>query len=449
MTRTILIDQLRKISTFIYILILLYIILLIFKLQYSWEGIRIIARFYLYVFSFYLIFNFSSLDLKLLKEEYRNIYGKWGDIRLFLVARGFPFLFIYFITIIFTFITYLDKPDWPWRPLLELLNGRFTHTVVYSLILLVILKLRKEPRIAIPLFFGLSIIYFIIYKLIYQFSPTGFAVSAMKIFQVIMVFAFFIYEFFYDKIKILLPVFLSFVIAVILYFMNLGTFISIYKVSSLSSYTKKKSALVMLNLGYKFPIANLEKIIVKHKQYWLLDEFLFYAKHYKYPVSIKQDEWFSLLFVCDYKTSETIFKYLNTNNIDISYNKTIILANRFLIEFGDKLLGSKNFIRYTSQYVGDNFMEITKWYEKSSNTFKIFIIKTMAYSSHKHCIPFLLKIITDVDEKRAHFAYKSLVAITDLDPVKNGAAINSPDSVSTFYMYYKKYLKERDKYKKK
>ena len=50
-------NQLKKITTFVYILVLLYLVNLISILKFQWDVIPIIVNVYLFVFSFYLIFN--------------------------------------------------------------------------------------------------------------------------------------------------------------------------------------------------------------------------------------------------------------------------------------------------------------------------------------------------------------------------------------------------------
>src|SRR5208337_1734983 len=118
---------------------------------------------------------------------------------LFIKTRIIPFVIIYAITVIYTLINYLDKDHWPWNPILELLDGRFFHTVFYSLILLIILKFNRKPKITIFLFVALAAIYFLIYQLVYFFSPSGAVVSGLKFFQAAVALIMLIYEFISDK----------------------------------------------------------------------------------------------------------------------------------------------------------------------------------------------------------------------------------------------------------
>ena len=195
-------NQLKKITTFIYILILLFIINVIINLKFKWDVIPIIVNVYLYVFSFYLIFNFSMIDISPLKEEYRHIYRRFGPVLLFIKTRIFPFVIIYSTTVIYTLINFLDKEHWPWYPILELLDGRFSNTMFYSLILLLILKFNRRPKITLLLFVAGAALYFLIYQLVYYFSPSGAVISGIKFFQIALAVILLIYEFAADKFVI-------------------------------------------------------------------------------------------------------------------------------------------------------------------------------------------------------------------------------------------------------
>jgi hypothetical protein len=99
--------QFRRISAFFYVLIVLLAFNLIFNLFFKWYGVSLIVRVYLFVFSFYLIFNYASFGTDRLKTLFRARYGKRADIRLFLEFGVMPYVIIYGITMVFTFIDYL------------------------------------------------------------------------------------------------------------------------------------------------------------------------------------------------------------------------------------------------------------------------------------------------------------------------------------------------------
>ncbi len=103
------------------------------------------------------MFTFSSINIDLFENMYRERFGPPGEQILFLEARVAPLLLLYFIIIIFTLIAGVNRPDWPWAPVIEVLNGRYSNLVVYSLFLLFVLKLRRDPFVTIPLFLGMCV----------------------------------------------------------------------------------------------------------------------------------------------------------------------------------------------------------------------------------------------------------------------------------------------------
>ena len=239
---SILVAQIRKISTFVYILVFLLIFNLFFNLNYKWDGISFIVRSYLFVFSFYLIFNCADIKINSLKESYIERFGKKGELLLFLEARVLPFLFIYLITIIFTLIDYIQVSHWPYKPLLALLDGRYSNTLIYSLFLLLILKIKRGPNITIPLFLIVSVLYFFIDKFMYSFSGSGFIISLFKISKFILFIFFLLYEIFYYSRKRLVMIVLSTIgFGFVLYFLIFSIFVGVFRHSRSTSYHKQRA----------------------------------------------------------------------------------------------------------------------------------------------------------------------------------------------------------------
>ena len=169
-------------------MIILLVVLYFFNNNLRWDGISLIIRSYIFIFSFYVIFNFSLIDINFHYESYKEKYNSLANYMLFFITRLVPFLFIYFLTVLFALVEYTGKGNWPERPIIELINGRYSNILVYSLILLIILRIKKPPKITIPLFFILSVFYlFILDKLIYSFVLSGIIISLIKIFKFISV----------------------------------------------------------------------------------------------------------------------------------------------------------------------------------------------------------------------------------------------------------------------
>ncbi len=433
-------EQIRKLTAFIYILLILFTVNVVEKLYMPWQGMSIIVTIYLYVFSFYLIFNFSSIDLKPLKEEYRRKYGKSAVYRLFFMFRIVPFAFVYCITAVSILINYLDRSNWPWRPVLELLDGRFSNIVFYSLILLVVLKLRRGPRFTIPLFFFMSLIYFLIYRLVYSFSPVGITVSSMKLFQVVMGLFFLVFEFFFDRKNILKSVAASLAAGLVFYGSLIGIFYSIFTYSEFATYQQVKSAKILLKMGYSFPLKKVRRICIETTNLEMLYHLVYYSVRYDKKLVLSTTEWENLFLSGDIDSTDVIAGYIWHLEIWLPYDEVIAYMERESINAGEKLIESEKLITYASEYYDEYREDIMSRMDRGNRYLKIWGIKVMAESGSVSSIPYLVDTLTGIDEDMARAAYRALVQITGLDPAKTGARdIQSPDVIVSFMTYYNTY----------
>jgi hypothetical protein len=438
-------DQIKKATTFIYILILLFIINIISVIKFKWDVIPIIVNVYLFVFSFYLIFNFSLIDIPPLKEEYRKIYHRFGRTILFAKTRVIPFVIIYIITAIYTLINFLDKDHWPWNPILELLDGRFSNTVFYSLILLIILKFNRRPRITVFLFVAGAALYFLIYQLVYYFSPSGAVISGLKFFQIAVALIMLIYEFISDKItidkkKITKSVAAGVLIGIFMYSSFAGIHYLIYRFSSFASYPQSRSAQILMRLGYSFPLKNFKSIVIETSDPYLLYDLIHYSRAYNRPLSLTSSEWENLILSGSMEVANVIAFYIHSVNITLSYQQIISYAERRSVDSGESLVNSTFYIRYASRYCENNIGDLIKKYAKGNRYFKLWVIRVTAESKCYASIPFLTRLLTDIDPVRSQEAYASLAKITGLDPAKDqNGRINSPPVAVAFNEFYQDY----------
>ncbi|OHD68259.1 MAG: hypothetical protein A2W19_16810 [Spirochaetes bacterium RBG_16_49_21] len=442
-------DQIKRATTFIYILILLFIINIIFNLKFKWDVIPVIVNVYLFVFSFYLIFNFSLIDIPPLKNEYRTIYRRFGHTILFIKTRIVPFVIIIFITALYTLINYLDKDHWPWNPILELLDGRFSNTVFYSLILLIILKFNRRPRITVYLFVAGAAIYFLLYQLVYYFSPSGAVVSGLKFFQITVALILLMYEFVSDKFaidrkKIAKSIALGVLIGISTYSSFVGIHYLIYRFSPFSSYPQARSAQILMRVGYSFPLKRFKSIVTETSDPYLLYDLIYYSRAYRRPLTLTSAEWENLILSGSMEVANVIAFYVDSMNIELSYQQIISYAERRSIDSGESLLNSTFFIRYASRFCEDNVDDLIKRYANGNYYFKIWIIRTTAESKCYAAIPFLIRLLTDIDVALSQEAYASLARITRLDPAKNqNGRINSPTVLLAFSEFYQGYRNKR------
>ncbi|MBN1498025.1 MAG: HEAT repeat domain-containing protein [Spirochaetes bacterium] len=436
-------NQLKKITTFVYILVLLYLANLISILKFQWDVIPIIVNVYLFVFSFYLIFNFSLIDIQPLKEEYRTLYPRMGGIFLFFKTRVFPFMIIYLAMVIYTLINYLDKGNWPWYPILELLDGRFTNTVFYSLILLLILKFNRRPRITLLLFVAGAALYFLIYQLVFYLSLSGAVMSGIKFFQIMIAVMLLVYEFLADKItidrsKILKSVIGGAVIGVIMYSTFVGSHMLLFRFAPFASYQQTRSGQILLRLGYSFPLEKFKSLVTETSDPYLLYDYIYYSRAYDRPSMITPAEWENLILSGSMEVSNIIAFYLEILDVTVSYNQIISYAERRSIDSGEILLNSVYYTRYASRYCEENVRDMIERYRGGNKYYKIWIVRVIADSKNIAAVPFLVSLLTDIDPRLSQEAYAALARITGMDPARDlRDRINSPAVIMKFNEFYR------------
>ena len=434
---TLLFSKLREISVFIYTLILLLIFNLYFNLNYSWYGVSLILRVYLFVLSFYLIFIFASLDILELKNQYREKFGGKGYLILFLETRIAPFLLIYLFLILFTIIDYIRIQDWPWNPVLSLLNGRYSNTIIYSWLLLIILRLKKKLSITIPLFISILFIYGALDKVIYSVLDSGIAISGIKFFKILIFLFFLIIEFFNNIPKCTI---ISLILTLCIFFSNVSIFSVIFKYSEAQSFQSKESGLYLLRMGYTYPLGKLTNLVFKSKDYDLLGKLLSISDRYNIEIKYSKNEWDHLLFSGSVENADVISGYILNKNFDFSYEKIISFAEQQSKNELSSLENATNFILLSSRYFIGHENDFLDRIKKANKKFKLWGMRILAENKSIESIPLLITFTTDIDETIANNSYNALKIITAMDPAatldKNK---NDPDIIEIFKKYYLKY----------
>lgn len=438
---TLFIDRLKEISVFVYVLIFLLVFNLFFNLNYEWYGISLIVRIYIFVFSFYIIFGFASLRIKDLKNVYYQKYGAKGETILFLQARLLPFILIYLVTILFTLIDYIRLPDWPWNPILSLLNGRYSNTIIYSLFLLIILKLRREPRITIPMFLIVFVLYFILDKFLYAEATSGMAICAIKIVKLFIFFLVIFYEFYIRKLITILS---STVLSVVLFIMIFLSFLFSYNYTKPSTYIKKESGLQLLRFGYTSNLDEMKEIVFKTSDFGFFHDMLELAIKYNIDIEYDDSDWKKLLFAAPESTVELISEYIFNKDVELSYNEIVDFVEKRTEDEECKLENAEYFNRIFLKYLSGNEDDLLARMKKSSKGFKIWGMGVLGRYKSIKAIPMLLDFLTDIDFAVSEKAYNALKLITGHDPVMNfNKRRNDPDVIIFFKKYYLQHSSSR------
>ena len=430
-------SKLREISVFLYTLIFLLIFNLYFNLNYSWYGVSLILRVYIFLLSFYLIFIFASIDIDELKNDYLNKYGKKRNILLFIETRVIPFLLIFLITVIFTFIDEIRAVDWPWDPFLKLLNGRYSNNLIYPWLLLVILRLKKKPIITIPLFISLLLIYGSGDKIIYSLIDYSIIISGIKFLKILIFMFFIVFEFINTIPK---SAIISLIITICISITNVSIFSTIFKYSEEKSYQKKETGYILLRMGYTYPLEKLTDIVIKLKNYGLLKNLLSLSEKNDIKLKYSKDEWEQLLFSGSVEKADIISGYIINKNIDLQYEKIISFAELKSKDKQNSPENAKNFILLTSQYLSGHEKNLLNRIKSSNKKFKLWGMQVLAENKSIEAIPLLIVYTTDIDETIAEGAYNALKSITEMDPAAAfDKSKNDPDIIEIFKKYYLKY----------
>lgn len=433
-------EQLWRIKHFLGILLLLFIVNAGFNLRYEWGGISVIARVYIMVLSFYIIFIFSQLNIDEYRATYINDFGWKGKYYLFFSARLFPFIFIYLLTMLFTLINYLNTENWPVEPILKLFGGRYSNTVIYSLILFMVLKLKKRPGISIPLFILCSVCYFVLDKIVYFIFSPGIGVSVIKITKYI-IFMFIIICDFYDfsksRWRLVESTLVSIATGMMMYLLVLTVFLGVFFMSSYESPAFSISGEMLLKSGFSFPLEKLQNSLAGKGSGYEIKSLLMYIEKYNKDINYTPSDWEKIITNSRIEKNEIIFRYLNKKNIKLDFALLKSYAeNQLQIPLRDKA-GIEHFAKHLSSYYPAVKHDLFSMYESGNDQIKILILKSLAYTDDPDAIRFLIDKLTGINSEIAGNAYNSLKKITGKDPAfEFNKDIYDLDVV----LYFKNYL---------
>ncbi len=435
-------EQLGRIYHFLIIMIPLFIVNALFNLRYDWGGVSVIARVYIMVLSFYLVFIFAQIEVSDYRADYTARYGWRGRYYLFFVLRLFPFLFIYLLTMIFTFINYLDIPEWPIEPAYKLLDGRYSNTVIYPLILFVILRQKKRPRISIPLFIIFSMLYYAADHVLYSLFEPGYGVIVIKLVKYFI----FIFILIYDYSKIRWRLFESILISVVMGSLLYGIVTSFLIVSFYMSPPGSNSLFIsgriLLKSGYIFPIDKLEKNLLEDSASKDRDSILLYMEKYGRDTGFTQEQWNYLLLRDKIEKNEYLFRHFNKRNIRLEFEILKKYTESQFLRIPPGTAELPQFTRYLGSYYRDNKKDFYELYESGNNPIKILILKSMAHTDDHDAVHFLINNLTSIDKAHADAAYNSLKIITGKDPAADLKKEKYDIDVVFFFRNYISKMKE-------
>ena len=432
--------QFKKVSLAFYLLSLLLAFYLYFNLRYDWFGISLIVRVYLYVFSFFMIYTYNMTGSTLvdsLRPIYSEKYGKKGEFLLQFESRILPFLSIFGVMLIYTFVDYLREDNWPWNPLFLLLGGRYSNLITYSLILHFILNIRRRPVVAVPVFMTISLLYFFADSMIYGRFPIGPGVSAYRIIKFAMFFFMLGFDFPDRFFAIIKTVIRAVVFAGLFYLFVVGVYVSVNSIFESKYYAYKKTSLALLKMGYAWPLPDLQKKMVLKKDMSIISDVFAYSSYYNSLPEYSDETWQGMLFSQKSARADEVASYMLLNNKKVPLKLLIGYAEERIAANDMGILTANNFMKLAAQSVAGNEKMFFKKIDSSGRDFVKWGLSVLRETGDIESIPFLLKYLTSIDDSIAAEAYDALREVTFTDPAAIlKERINSPEVIETFKKFY-------------
>lgn len=433
---TLLTIRLKRVSVFIYILLVLIAFTILFNLYSRWEGISLIVRVYIYVFSFYLIFNFSTANLDRYESRYQVRFGKWAEEVLFFEVRVLPFILIYCIIILFAMADGVRREEWPWSVLMNLLSGGYVNLMVYALFLLFVLKLKKDPFFTIPIFLALCVLYFYLDLLIDSVLSGGLALQLMLLLKFVIFFFFIFVEFFVRR-RLYKLFSTAAVVSLVFYVFYIGSYKNVFNATTPGSYPNTVSGLHLLRLGFSSPVVQLQEHLKASPDIGVLRSLIVYSKANRVKLLYADSEWEKLMFHGGIEMADMVAEYLHNENIKISYRGIIKFAESVSEAPDAQLENWSNFIKIAAKNIKGNERDFRARLGSGNKKFIQWCIAVAGETSSLEYVPVLLEYLTSIDINLSETAYISLTRITGLDPrEKLNRRKNDPAVLMAFKEYY-------------
>jgi hypothetical protein len=427
-------EQLKRMGLFIILLVVLLLYNAYSKLYFNWYGIDIIVRSYSFLFSFLCIFNYTHIDLKSYKSLYLSRYPRYANLIIFFESRIIPFLLIYFIATLHTLIDNINNSGWPYTAYIGILDGRYTNIIFYSLILFAVLRYRIKPSIAIPLFIGGSIAFYIVDKLIYTNLTAGPAIVFVKLVKLTVLTGALVFEYFHLNFTQLLVI--AIVSAGILFSGTIGTYIFMYSFVQ-QDHIKKEIQFKLLRWGIPFKINELKQYVLTKRQYKDYQLFIMYSSALNLPINFTDEEWNRLLFSENIQMADEVASVLLKKSIAIPFDAMIDYAYSMSLKQNEKLQSCSHLARLAARFADCNEKTIITTFEKGNISLKIWIMSVMGFHKKIIYLPVLLPYCADTNTTLATTAYSTLVQITGKNPsVELSLPTNDPQVLKAFKDFY-------------
>jgi len=412
-------EQFGRLNHFLIIMIPLFTVNALFNLKYDWGGVSVIARVYIMVLSFYVIFIFSQINVDDYRSDYTARHGWKGKYLLFIVLRLFPFLFIYLLTAIFTLINYLDNPNWPIEPIFRLLDGRYSNTVIYPLILFIVLKQKKRPGISIPLFIVLSFLYYGADSTLYSIFEPGFGVMIIKFVKYFIFIFVLVFDYHKSKWVLIKSVIFSLFVGSLLFISVASIVAGSFFLSSPGSASLSVTGRILIKAGFVLPLNKFQKNVLEYGNPNNTRDVFIFIEKYGVQNDYTPRELEKIISRNNIFSIGYIFRYLNKRNITLDFKMLKGYAVSQLENVPSYSSGLDEFSKHFGSYYTDNKKEFFELYKSGNDLMKVTVLNSLAYTDDIDAVNFLIDKLTSIDRLLSDAAYNSLRTISGKDPSAN------------------------------
>ncbi|MBN1499438.1 MAG: hypothetical protein JW982_04760 [Spirochaetes bacterium] len=431
--------QFKKLFLFFILLLLLYAFNLYYNMHFSWAGVALIVRMYVYVFSFFLVYNYT-MEEDDYYVKYSEKYGWFGALFFIFENRIFLFFLLLVLSSVFRLTEYAGASSWPSKYLLSIFDGKSSNLVIFVLAFYIALKLMKHPVLTVTVFLGISTFYTFANMTFYDYYSNGVIVSVYKIFKMMILFVVInlsycrkIRHYFY---LVFTSVFLSFLIWAVCFSVFFLSYKKLNYPDPYFNYVGDK----LIKFGYEAPIQDYIEVVRKNKNLEYLLNLNDYKKFYDINLDFTQAEWIEIFQKsAGTKYLDTVSEIILNENVKFDYS---VIADSFANSgvTGKNVKELRNYVRLISKFIDD---------ENASDFIALFInsdfqtvrlgIMVCGESGSLYFIPQLLTYLISVDNEISNSAYTALTKITGVDiAMKNNVPENSPE----VYMFFKNFYLE-------
>jgi len=100
-------------------------------------------------------------------------------------------------------------------------------------------------------------------------------------------------------------------------------------------------------------------------------------------------------------------------------------------------LNAKNYTQFVSKYYDENYDYFQLSLQNQNLSYRLWVLKVIEQSGSLKSIPFLIDLLTDVDDNISATAYSVLKNITGKDYANDyNTHINSPEVIKAYRKYY-------------